>query len=172
MNSVDCESPEGAQAKTDARQQRAPEERWRAGIDGVLTGTLVGFKDELETPLVLYRGQPGTAAIAAATTIDLKRTHIGRQVALAFEAGNPRRPMIIGVLRDVESWPLLEQPGVVEVDADGARLLIEARQELVLRCGKASITLTRDGKVLVNGTYVSTRSQGVLRVAGASVEIN
>ena len=34
----------------------------------------------------------------------------------------------------------------------------------MLRCGKASITLTRAGKVLFHGTYVSNRSSGVLRL--------
>jgi hypothetical protein len=43
---------------------------------------------------------------------------------------------------------------------------------MVLRCGKASITLTRAGKVLIQGSYVLSRSTGVNRVKGGAVQIN
>lgn len=141
-------------------------------ICGVLTGTLIGFRDEGQTPLVLYPGQPGTAALGATSTIDLHGTHIGRQVALLFENGDGRRPMIVGLLRPPQGWPLPEQPGQVEVDADGERLIVGAKEQLVLRCGKASLTLTKAGKILVQGTYLSSRSSGVLRIKGGSVQIN
>ena len=36
----------------------------------------------------------------------------------------------------------------------------------------SGITLTRAGKVLITGGYVSSRSKGVNRVKGASVQIN
>ena len=42
----------------------------------------------------------------------------------------------------------------------------------VLVRGKASITLTREGKVLIRGTYLSSRSSGVNRIKGGSVQIN
>jgi hypothetical protein len=58
------------------------------------------------------------------------------------------------------------------VDADGERLLLSARNQLVLKCGKASITLTREGKVLIQGSYVSSRSTGVIRIKGGSVQLN
>jgi hypothetical protein len=60
----------------------------------------------------------------------------------------------------------------VEIDADGARMVVSAREQMVLRCGKASITLTRAGKVLIQGSYVLTRSTGVNRVKGGAVQIN
>jgi hypothetical protein len=42
----------------------------------------------------------------------------------------------------------------------------------VLHCGKASITLTRAGKVIIRGEYVLARSSGVNRIVGGSVQIN
>lgn len=137
-----------------------------------MTGTLVGFKDEGQTPLVLYPGLPGTAALAAASIQDLHGAHVGRQVVLMFENGDALRPIIMGVLRTVRAWPLPEQPGSVEVDVDGERVIVTAKEQLVLRCGKASITLTKAGKVLIHGAYVSNRSSGVMRIKGGSVEIN
>ena len=140
---------------------------------GVLTGVLIGFNDEGRTPLVLYPGQPGTAAVAAAATVDLHGAHIGRQVILMFESGDPARPIVMGLLRNRQQpWALAPQPGQVEVDADGERLIVSAKEQLVLRCGKASITLTKEGKVLIQGAYVSSRSSGVMRIKGGSVQIN
>jgi len=50
--------------------------------------------------------------------------------------------------------------------------VLKAKQEIVLECGRASITLTSAGKVLIRGAYLSSRSSGVHRIKGASVEIN
>jgi len=90
---------------------------------------------------------------------------------LMFDAGDPLRPIVLGCLRG-DSSALPEQPGQVQIDADGERLVVSAREQLVLRCGQASITLTRTGKVLIQGAYVSSRSTGVNRVRGGSVQIN
>ena len=139
---------------------------------GVVIGQLIGMTNEGRTPLVLYPGQPGTAAIFARTVVDLHGPHIGRQVVLMFEAGDPAKPIVLGVLREGEGWPLDEKPDQVEVDADGERMIVSAKEQLVLRCGKASITLTRAGKVLIQGSYVLSRSSGVNRIKGGSVQLN
>jgi hypothetical protein len=141
-------------------------------IHGVRIGTLVGFVDNGCTPLVIYSGQPGSAALPARATVDLHGAHIGREIVLMFENGEPRRPVVTGCLMHEEPWPLTERPGQVEVDADGERLVVSAKDELVLRCGKASITLTKAGKVLIQGAYVSSRSSGVNRIKGGSVQLN
>jgi hypothetical protein len=142
------------------------------GIDGVVVGTLIGFTNDGRTPLVTYDGQPGTAALAAMSILDLHGAHIGKRVVLQFERGNPRRPVVLGLVREGEGWPLADPPGQVQVDVDGERLLVTAKEQLVLKCGKASITLTKAGKVLVQGTYVSQRSSGVMRIKGGSVQLN
>ena len=141
-------------------------------IDGVRIGELVGFLDNGATPLVIYPGQPGTAAIAARTVPDLRGAQIGRQVILMFDDADPLRPLVIGCLQAANAWPLEEKPAQVEVDADGRRLVVTAREEIVLRCGQASITLTKAGKVLIQGTYVLSRSSGVNRMKGGSVQLN
>lgn len=142
-----------------------------ARIDGVLTGLLIGFKESGAVPLVMFPGQPQSAAVPARTTVDLHGAHIGRQVVLMFDGGDPLRPIVMGAIRG-ESTALAQQPGQVEVDVDGERLLVTAKDQLVLRCGKASITLTKNGKVLIQGAYVSSRSTGVNRIKGGSVQLN
>jgi len=139
---------------------------------GVVIGELIGMKDEGRTPLVLYPGQPGSAALAARSVVDLYGPHIGSKVVLMFDGGDAGKPIVMGVLREGEGWPLADKPGQVEVDADGQRLIISAKEQLVFRCGEASITLTKAGKVLIKGSYVLTRSTGINRIKGGAVQIN
>jgi hypothetical protein len=144
----------------------------RERIVGVVIGTLVGFADAGATPLVTYRGQPGTAALPARATADLHGVHIGRRTVLMFEEGDPYRPIILGCLQNAHSKTLSPELGRVVVDADDDRLIVSAQERIVLRCGKASITLTKAGKLILQGTYVSSQSSGVLRIKGGSVHIN
>ena len=58
------------------------------------------------------------------------------------------------------------------VQVDGRRMSIEACDELELRCGEASITLRRNGKVVVRGTYIETCSRGTNRIKGSTVKLN
>jgi len=140
---------------------------------GVLCGVLVGMRDEGRTPLIVFPGQLGSAAVPARATLDLHGAHVGREVVLVFEKGDPTRPIIIGCLRPRQDANTVgAMPGQVEVDVDGERLLVTAREQLVLRCGKATITLTKAGKVLLEGTYISSRSSGVNRIKGGSVRLN
>jgi hypothetical protein len=141
-------------------------------IDGVRVGTLVGFADDGATPLVTFANQPTTAAVPARATLDLRASHIGRGAVLVFEDGDPLRPIVLGCLHAAGAESLAAAEAQVEVDADGQRLIVSAKERIVLRCGKASLTLTKDGKVIVQGAYVSNQSSGVLRLKGGSVQIN
>src|SRR5262249_4235602 len=154
-----------------ARSDRRAPSLAREHINGVVIGTLAALRDMYE-PLVVYEGQPGTAALPARTTIDLYGKHIGSEVVLMFEDADPSRPIVMGLVRRPAAWPLSEVPTQVQLDADGTRLVVNAKDQVVLKCGKASITLTAAGKILVDGTYVLHRSSGVLRIKGGSVQIN
>ena len=101
----------------------------------------------------------------ARTTANLRAADVGEDVVTAFEDNDPARPIILGVLR---------APAKEGVDAkvDGEAVVVTGRREVVLRCGKASITLTKAGKVIIQGTYVSTKSAGVNKIKGGSVQIN
>jgi hypothetical protein len=140
-------------------------------IDGVVIGVLMGFAaDEGAAPLVVFPGNPSEAAIPARTTAALTSADVGREVALLFEGGDPALPLVVGrLLRPGTPAP------VTTVVRDGAPeevLELTAERELLLRCGKASITLTRAGKVLIRGEYISSRSTGANRIKGGSVHLN
>lgn len=149
-------------------QTAADATAWNA----VLTGELIAITDNGGSPLVVFPGQPGTAAVRARSVVDLHGAHIGRQVVLMFEAADPARPIVMGVLRGGEVSDLSTMPAQVDVEVDGGRMVVDAKEQLVLRCGKASITLTKAGKVLIQGGYVSSRSTGVNRIKGGSVQLN
>jgi Domain of unknown function (DUF6484) len=142
-----------------------------ATLPTVTIGELLAIADDGKSPLVTYPGQPGTAALRARTVLDLHGAHIGQSVVLQFEGGDPTLPIVMGVLRQTDNQPL-EAYGNVQVDADGVRMVVSAKEQMVLQCGKASITLTKAGKVLIQGSYVSSRSTGVNRVKGGSVQLN
>jgi hypothetical protein len=97
-------------------------------------------------------------------------------VILAFEANDPQRPIILDVLCEtLKDAPIsvdVNRDDVDDVRIDGYRVTFDASKEIVLRCGKSSITLTRAGKVLIRGAYLLNRSSGVNRIKGGAVQIN
>lgn len=134
----------------------------------VQIGELVALMDDGVTPLVIDPARPDAPARQARSVVDLHAAHIGRQVVLVFEGADVMKPIVMGVLREGGAGHC-EQ---VELRADGDRMIVSAQQQLVLRCGKASITLTKAGKVLIEGTHVLSRSAGVNRIKGGSIELN
>lgn len=58
------------------------------------------------------------------------------------------------------------------IHVDGQRILLEGNEEIVLKCGDASITLTKAGKIIIRGKYLLSRSSGVNRILGGSVQVN
>jgi hypothetical protein len=84
--------------------------------------------------------------------------------ALMFEGGDPARPLIVG---------LVQAPGAAsEARVDGKRVVLTGTEEVELRCGEASISLKKDGKLVIRGAYVETRAKGTNRIKGGSVQIN
>lgn len=135
-------------------------------LDGVVIGRLVDLA-EPASPRVSFPGAPEEGLLARTLTL-LTTEAVGQPVALLFEGGNPARPLVMGRVQNPED---LIAPAPT-VERDGERLELTAEREIVLRCGKASITLTRAGKVIIRGAYLSCRSSGVHRIKGGSVQIN
>ena len=95
-----------------------------------------------------------------------------------FEAERSDKPIIVGLIQPRDSHVELkrhdEPSRSTELEAlvDGKKIALQAEDEIVLRCGDASITLQRNGRIVVRGAYVETRSKGVNRIKGGVVRIN
>jgi hypothetical protein len=111
-------------------------------------------------------GQP----LVALTTIAVRPEDLGKEAVLLFEDGDPTRALLMGLVQTPGQPPPAQKN--VHVLVDGQRLTLAAQEEIVLRCDEASITLTRAGKVLIKGAYLSSRSTGPNRIRGASVHLN
>ena len=136
-------------------------------LAGVVIGALVGFDVE-GLPLVDFPGNPQDNPVPARTTVALSGEDTGREVALLFEGTDPVKPILIGPIlhpKDVTAPKLSLHRG-------SERLELTADREIVIRCGNASITLTRAGKVLIRGAYVSSHSSGANKIKGGTVQIN
>jgi hypothetical protein len=145
-----------------------------AGVDGSL---LVDFEGNAHGPL----SARSTVALDASAVLSALASR--QAVVLLFEQGDPALPLIVGLVQPKAGTPLLElmlpePPAQAESEAprvatvDGERVTIEGRDEIVLRCGEASITLRRNGKVIIRGAYVETHAAGTNRIKGGSVRIN
>ncbi|WP_092945871.1 hypothetical protein [Roseateles sp. YR242] len=65
-----------------------------------------------------------------------------------------------------------QTPVPVELEVDGDRVVVEARRQLVLRCGKSSITLHEDGRIEIRGVDLVSRASGRNRILGSSIDLN
>ena len=143
----------------------------RSPVYGVIVGQYLGI-DQQQQPLVVFPGQEGSAALVARTIAHLGGVSFGAEVLLQFDQGDVGRPIILGVMQNPAAWTSAIAGHQLDIDADGKRLQIQAQDQIVLRCGEASITLTRAGKVLIKGNYLSSRATGTHRIKGGSVQIN
>jgi hypothetical protein len=142
-------------------------------LPGGVTGRIHGF-DLDDQPLLVGLPGLGHEVVVTRTTVPLLRRHIGATVVVIFDQGDVRQPIVIGVLHDgrsTASTSLAAAP-LVSAEVDDQRIVLTAEREIVLRCGDASITLTRAGKVLIKGTYILSRSSGCNKIKGAAVDIN
>lgn len=96
----------------------------------------------------------------------------GTAVAVMFEGGDVNRALIIGPMYCGNDANIEASGAETEVVVDHQRIVIEAGQELELRCGEAAIILTADGRILQRGTYISSHASATQRIRGGSVQIN
>lgn len=134
-------------------------------ISGVVVGQLTCVTDE-GVPLVNFAGNMSPKSLPAKSVERCTESDVGREVVMSFERGHADKPVIMGFLQPCESN--LETPKQQDVD----RLVFSANDEIVLRCKKSSMTLTKGGKIIIRGSDIVSRSSGSNRIKGASVRIN
>jgi len=92
------------------------------------------------------------------------RTALRRHLPIIItEVDGSDQPIITGVLAEVP--PL-------HARVEGEQVEITGERDVVLRCGKASITLTRAGQIVLRGEFIHSHSSGPQVIQGATVDIN
>jgi hypothetical protein len=120
-----------------------------------------------ESAIVDFPAEPGRKAAVAASLVALGPEHLGRQVVLGRLEGD--RLVVMGFFA---TPPRSDARPPLDVEVDGEKVKVVGQRRIVLECGKASITLTSEGKVLIKGAYLLSQSSGVNRIRGGSVQIN
>jgi hypothetical protein len=147
---------------------RTAKGRRRAKIAGIVVGLLADL-DSDGVPQVDYPGNP-FGLLPARAVVRVKKDAAGQEVTLMFDEGDPSRPIIMGVLQ--KPIPTDARAGPLHMRVDGETVTITADNEIVLQCGKATLMLSKEGKVTIRGTYLLSRSSGVNRIQGGSIELN
>lgn len=137
--------------------------------------TAVGDDGVVHVSLGGQAPRPARLAMAA-DQARLQRAMLeGELAVLAFQQGRAEPPLILGLVKPPPAQPAAvphQRPDLIQADVDGRRLVVRAQDEIVFECGKASVTLRRNGKVIIRGTHVETSSEGTHRIKGGHVRIN
>lgn len=148
---------------------------------GVQIGTLASVEGGVR---VVVLGTSGWAPVPARSVLALGPKDVGRQAVLAFEDGDPQRPIVLGLLQASLVQPKEESSSeevqlsarmdtsARDVQVDGRAVQIEAERELVLACGKSSITLRASGEVVIKGLKITSRARQANKIKGGNVLIN
>ena len=150
-------------------------------------GAIVGLRDR---GWVIDFPENPHGPLAARTTLALDAEAVRRaaetrgEVLLVFERERSDLPIVVGLLTPPPAADLAGPlavarlaavpgaPRPTEAIVDGERVVFTASQEIVLRCGKASIHLLSDGSVRIRGTQLLSRASGTNRIRGGNVQIN
>lgn len=100
--------------------------------------------------------------------LDSYSPQVGRSVSLGSESDQQVFPNEISTTYQKSERNFQNET----VHVDGKRIVIEGEEEVVLMCGESSITLTKAGKIIIRGKYLVSRSSGVNRILGGSVQVN
>lgn len=131
----------------------------------------VAVADAEEGLWVMFAGAPGRAPVAARTTVPVTPADKDRYVLLVFEDGDAERPIVTGF---IQAQPVVPLEGIQARTArlDGRQVRLEAEREIVLQCGRSSLTLRADGKVVLKGVEIVSRARRTNKVKGGTVRIN
>lgn len=155
-------------------KDRSPTEPRRSGLSSPTPGAL---RTEIVKLVALGPGgelwvaHPGNIArrSRARTVVEIGPSAVGSEVLICL-AGGSREPVILGVLR--EPGVQVSEGPPLDLTVNRRRLVIACDEELVFRCGKSTIELRPDGKVVIKGVDVVSSARRTNRIRGGAVRIN
>lgn len=104
-------------------------------------------------------------------TIEVKRgisqisaEEVGCEFLVTCDRGEVTKPILLNKLTQLSISDERRLPN--------EKRIISAESELTLKCGKSSITLSENGKVVIRGSYILSRSSGANKIRGGSISLN
>lgn len=132
-------------------------------VEGVVVGTIVDF-NENSVPFVDHPLNRNSQPVAARSFTALKLENKGRNVALMFENGDIRKPVVMGLMHDVSECHAVLKDNNVKT--------IKSSREIVLECGKSSISLREDGVIVINGEEIFSSARKNNIIKGGTIHLN
>jgi hypothetical protein len=158
----------------------------------LLIGKVTSINDH-GNPLIAYNEATQVLPIEALTTVPLNESSIGKDVAISFAQNQGGVPIVMGVIRRILDDVISQQTKTTssaevahdeitnllnddaskpEIIVDGNKLELSAADEITLRCGKSSITLNKNGKILIKGEHMLNRIAGSYKIKSGSIQLN
>ncbi len=107
--------------------------------------------------------QPIDALIAGEIERELLDEAIATRQRVLVETIPGEMPLVVGLLQT-------RAPRELKLDAE--RIELGAKQEILLRTGRAAIRLRKDGEIEIVGTRISALSRGLFRLVGRVLRLN
>ena len=127
-------------------------------VDPTTVVVEVGGNDRSETRCrILQTSDVGPLTLSAAD-----------EVVVWLPPGVGTFGIVLGRVSPAKSPPIEASP-VVSVPEE---LVLEASEQITLKCGSGSITIREDGKVLIKGRDLVSRAERTNRIKGGAVAIN
>ena len=127
---------------------------------GGCVGRIIQVKSSGDVLVDFPGNHLGPILARVATTEELGAVS-AESVLLFFEDGDPTLPIVAGIVRNG-----------LQRNKSGRELRLESSDEITISCGKSSIMLRSDGRVVIKGTELVSRASRTNKIRGAAIEIN
>jgi hypothetical protein len=142
-----------------------------------ITGHLHGIDNEGR---VLFRAEgadgppvPVLIGMEVADVVLVEAARLNQRAIVLSTADAEPRWVLVGLVRErvtVKGRDAI--PGRLAVEVDGETVRLTAEQSIELKCGKSSLLLRRDGKIILSGDYIVSASRGPNKIRGATISLN
>lgn len=142
--------------------------------NGLMVGTVTGFTEEGQA-LALFEGEsdPVPALCAASLTRTVVEGAVKQATPGLFLCSDTlSSPLLLDFISFVPAAEPVDHVHPPDLPMARARLELQAKEAIELRCGDACIALEQDGRVVIRGNEILSRARGQHRIRGACIKLN
>lgn len=144
-------------------EKRAVKPHRTAEVSGLRTARLITAAGRAAE--IMFRGQRVAVVAAVAEEVEAKvlEQAAKNRDSVLVEVSPDAAPLIVGVIQT-------RMPR--DISLKGARIEIEAEQEVLIRSGRGALRIREDGDVELVGSRVVAMSRGLFRLVGKMLRLN